>query len=65
MTEGMAVPVVATDARMAVEGLISALRQQGSTVIGPRRRADAIVLEELHNVDDLPAGWTDEQEAAT
>jgi formate hydrogenlyase subunit 6/NADH:ubiquinone oxidoreductase subunit I len=65
MTERMAAPVVATDARMAAQGLITALRQHGFTVIGPRRRGDVIALDEVRAVDDLPVGWTDEQEAAT
>ena len=65
MTDRMPAAVVATDARTAVQGLITALRQHGFTVIGPRRRGEAIVLEVLHAVDDLPLGLTDEQEAAT
>ena len=65
MTERLARPVVATDARRAVDGLITALRRHGFTVIGPRRRGAAIGLDEIHAVDDLPVGWTDEQEAAT
>ncbi len=34
-------------------------------MIGPRRHSGAIGLDEVHSVDDLPVGWTDEQEAAS
>ena len=49
---------------MAVQGLITALGQHGFREI-VRRCGGAIVLDEVQGVDDLPVGWTDEQEAAT
>ena len=42
--------------------LIEALREDGFRVIGPTRRDDAIVYDDIETVDDLPAGWTDEQD---
>ena len=42
--------------------LIGKLRDQGFQVIGPTRRDDAIVYDEIEGIADLPAGWTDEQD---
>jgi formate hydrogenlyase subunit 6/NADH:ubiquinone oxidoreductase subunit I len=42
--------------------LISALLQRGYTVIAPTVRDGAIVLEAIESSQDLPLGWTDEQE---
>ncbi len=50
-------------ARSDFGALIAALQARGYTVIGPRVRDQAIVYEEIHSDADLPAGWTDEQEA--
>jgi len=36
--------------------LIEALREDGFRVIGPTRRDDAIVYDDIETVDDLPAG---------
>ncbi len=46
-----------------LQALLDALARRGYTVIGPVLRDGAIVYDELQSVDDLPAGWTDEQEA--
>jgi ferredoxin len=51
--------------RPALELLIQALQKRGYVVVGPVRRDQAIVYDELHSVDELPAGWTDEQAPAT
>lgn len=45
--------------------IIDALRERGYQVLGPTVRDRAIVYDELTSVDDLPAGWTDKQEAGT
>jgi len=45
--------------------LLQALRARGYEVIGPRVRDGAIVYDELASVDDLPIGYSDEQEAGT
>ena len=45
--------------------LLEALQARGHTILGPTIREGAIVYDEITGVSDLPAGWTDEQEAAT
>jgi sulfhydrogenase subunit beta (sulfur reductase) len=45
-----------------LQDLIDALRRQGYTVIGPCIREGAIVYDEIHQISDLPIGWTDEQD---
>ena len=45
--------------------LLEALQARGHTILGPTVREGAIVYDEITGVSDLPAGWTDEQEAAT
>ena len=57
--------VVLTPAIQGADELIAALGRRGYTVIGPRVRDGAIVLDELVDANSLPIGWTDEQEAAT
>ncbi len=47
-----------------LQALISTLRGQGFTVIGPVVRGDAIVLAEVSGTGDLPRGHGDEQDAA-
>ncbi|MDR3505077.1 MAG: 4Fe-4S dicluster domain-containing protein [Acidocella sp.] len=46
----------------ALQELISALAAT-RVVLGPVRRDGAIVYDEISRLDDLPAGWTDRQEA--
>jgi len=43
--------------------LLEALRNDGYSLKGPTVRDEAIVYDEIKGVEDLPAGWTDEQEA--
>ncbi|MBI1396891.1 MAG: sulfite reductase subunit A [Betaproteobacteria bacterium] len=43
--------------------LLDALREGGYEVIGPTVRDRAIVYDTIGNVADLPAGWTDRQDA--
>jgi len=43
--------------------LFAELRRRGYLVVGPTVRDGAIVLDELATWRDLPAGWTDRQEA--
>jgi len=42
--------------------LFDALRRRGYQILGPTVRDGAIVYDELTTMDDLPIGWTDEQE---
>jgi ferredoxin len=44
--------------------LLDALMTRGFEVIGPTVRDGAIVYDRIGSASDLPAGWTDEQEAA-
>lgn len=46
-------------------GLLRALREDGYQLIGPTVRDGAIVHAKLQGVEDLPAGWTEVQEAGT
>jgi formate hydrogenlyase subunit 6/NADH:ubiquinone oxidoreductase subunit I len=43
--------------------LIGSLRADGFRVIGPTLRDETIVYDDIESINDLPAGWTDEQEA--
>ncbi len=64
-------PEPAPDRAAAVIGkpdlgrLIDRLWQEGYTVIGPRIAQETIVLDELRSLDQLPIGWTDEQDGGT
>ncbi|MCC5793243.1 MAG: 4Fe-4S dicluster domain-containing protein [Chromatiales bacterium] len=46
-----------------LERLIGLVRSRGYCLVGPTLRDGAIVYDEISAVSDLPAGWTDEQEA--
>jgi len=43
--------------------LFDALRARGYQIVGPTRRDGAIVYDDLQSADDLPDGWTDQQDA--
>lgn len=45
--------------------LFEALRDDGYMLVGPQVGESAIVYDELSGVDDLPAGWTEVQDAGT
>ena len=51
--------------RQNLEALILALSKRGYEVVGPTVREGAIVYERLGSANDLPAGWTDEQDGGT
>ncbi len=44
--------------------LFAALQSSGYTMIGPTLRDEAIVYDRIDSADELPIGWTDEQEPA-
>lgn len=48
--------------RGALEKLIPSLERGGYQVVGPVLRDGAIVYDTLKSLDDLPAGWTEEQQ---
>jgi ferredoxin len=45
-----------------IQHLLKALVDRGYQVVGPTVRDSAIVYESIDSTDDLPIGWTDEQE---
>ena len=50
--------------RPAIDTLIQLLDRQGFRVLGPTVKDSAITLSEISSSGDLPAGWTDTQDAA-
>jgi formate hydrogenlyase subunit 6/NADH:ubiquinone oxidoreductase subunit I len=48
--------------RSSLDALFDALRRRGYTIVGPSVRDGAIVYDELASGEELPAGWTDEQD---
>jgi sulfhydrogenase subunit beta (sulfur reductase) len=48
-----------------LQQLLDALGKKGYHVLGPTVRDQAIVYDEVISLKDLPAGWTDEQNAGT
>jgi ferredoxin len=51
--------------RERLGALLGTLRDLGYTLVGPTVREGAIVYAEIEGAEDLPAGWTDVQEAGT
>ncbi len=51
--------------RERLGSLFDVLRGLGYTLVGPTLREGAVVYAEITGVDDLPAGWTDDQEPGT
>ncbi len=47
----------------ALDGIIASLGRRGYQVIGPTVRGPAVVYDAIEGVADLPAGYTDRQEA--
>ena len=62
---GVDLPVrtLATLSRDGLLALIQALAARGYQVLGPTVRNGAIVYDEVKSLADLPAGWTDQQDA--
>ncbi len=48
-----------------LDSLFDALTGRGYAVVGPTVRDGAIVFDAIAGVDDLPRGWTDEQDGGT
>jgi sulfhydrogenase subunit beta (sulfur reductase) len=51
--------------RQHLQQLLDALGKKGYHVLGPTVRDQAIVYGEVSSLNDLPVGWTDEQNAGT
>jgi sulfhydrogenase subunit beta (sulfur reductase) len=48
-----------------LQGLLDVLKGWGYQLVAPTVREGAVVLDEVTSVDDLPVGWTDEQDGGT
>ena len=46
-----------------LQALIEVLATRGYLVLGPALRDGAIIYDEITTLADLPAGWTDQQDA--
>ena len=51
--------------RQDFQCLFDILQQQGYELVGPTIREEAIAYDTIFSVNDLPVGWTDEQEGGT
>lgn len=49
----------------ALDQLLDAIRRRGFRLVGPVIRDGAICYDDIGSAADLPAGWTDEQEAGS
>lgn len=56
-------PPPSTLSAPGLEAMFSLLRARGYRVIGPTARDGAIIYDDIATIADLPAGWTDEQDA--
>jgi len=52
-------------AREHLQSILDVLKTQDYRIIGPVVRDGAIIYEELSSADELPVGWTDEQEGGS
>ncbi len=60
----MAEPPSATAVELeSLAGLFQCLKDRGYQIVGPTVRDGAVIYDTLSGPDDLPAGWTDIQEA--
>ncbi len=48
--------------RSGLSELLSELQRRGFEVVGPTLRQGAICYDRIQSIDDLPRGWTDQQE---
>jgi sulfhydrogenase subunit beta (sulfur reductase) len=51
--------------RQYLQQLLDVLGKKGYHVLGPTVRDQAIVYDKVNSLNDLPVGWTDEQNAGT
>lgn len=51
--------------RSTMNILFDILKEKGYKIAGPTVRENAIVYDEIDSIDELPIGWTEEQEAAS
>jgi sulfhydrogenase subunit beta (sulfur reductase) len=55
----------ATIERKNLNALFASLQKRGYTVVGPKLEGGAIIHTTLSSSEELPAGWTDEQDGGT
>ena len=60
-SEAVSQEVDAILAASELGNLIAALVRRGYAVVGPTVRDGAIIYDQIESLQDLPAGWTDEQ----
>ena len=63
MEQALDIGATAVISREDLQELIDALAARHYRVMGPTVRDDAIVYDRIAGLADLPAGWTDDQEA--
>ncbi|MBK7352582.1 MAG: 4Fe-4S dicluster domain-containing protein [Nitrosomonas sp.] len=51
--------------RAQIDTLFPSLKKRGYSLIGPKISDGAIIYDYLDSIEELPIGWTDEQEAGT
>jgi len=51
--------------RADFDRVFEAIKRRGCQICGPTLRAGAVVYDQIESVDELPAGWSDEQGAGT
>lgn len=45
-----------------LRSLLAVLERRGYRVVGPTKRGEAIVYDDISDISDLPKGWSDEQD---
>lgn len=64
-TAGQPLPGPVVFPSSALDQLLDAIRRRGFRLVGPVIADGAICYDDIGSAADLPAGWTDEQDAAT
>jgi formate hydrogenlyase subunit 6/NADH:ubiquinone oxidoreductase subunit I len=65
MTRSIGIADRATLSRDRFARLLQILQEDGYQLVGPTVRDGAIVHDAIRGIDDLPQGWTEEQEGGT
>ncbi len=65
MTNSLQINQKVVVARQDLQQLLDALAQEEYQLIAPTIKEGAIVYDEVSKVEDLPIGWTDEQDGGT
>ncbi|MGB3653135.1 MAG: hypothetical protein WBA41_18215 [Rivularia sp. (in: cyanobacteria)] len=65
MTNSLQINQKVVVARQDLQQLLDVLAQEEYQLIAPTIKEAAIVYDEVSKVEDLPIGWTDEQDGGT